>query len=138
MPSDGIVEPLDVVEHVCAGLVAGAVGPSPDALGLERGEEALHRRVVPDVSRAAHGACDAMIGHQALEGLAGILAALIRVVQQLLRSTSAPDRHPLPGRASRSDVPRGIRASVTIWAVMSSFMDQPTTRLENRSMTTAT
>lgn len=34
-----------------------------------------------------------MIGHQPLERFAGILGALIRMMQQLPWSTSAPDRH---------------------------------------------
>lgn len=62
-----IVEPLDVVEHICCGLVPGAVGFALDALGLQRREEALHRRIVPNVVGSAHAAEDAAVGHQALE-----------------------------------------------------------------------
>lgn len=51
MTSGRVVEPLDVIEHVGSGLVAGAVGLASDALGLERGEEALHCGIVPDVQR---------------------------------------------------------------------------------------
>ena len=49
MPSAGIVEPLDIVEHIGSGSVARPVGLACRAFGLERGEEALHRRIVPDV-----------------------------------------------------------------------------------------
>ena len=70
-----VVEPLDVVEHICSGLVPGAVGFSLDTLGLERREEALHRRIVPNVAGSAHAADDANVGHQALVLLAGVLAA---------------------------------------------------------------
>ena len=62
-------------------------------LGLQRREEALHRRVVPDVAGSAHRAGDAVVGHQPLELLAGVLAALIRVVQQGIRLAASPDRH---------------------------------------------
>ena len=67
MPPLRIIEALNVIEHVCLCLVPGPVRLAVDALRLERGEEALHRRVVPDVARAAHRAGDAMIGHQPLE-----------------------------------------------------------------------
>jgi hypothetical protein len=40
-------------------------------------QAALHRGVVPDVARAAHHADDAVISHQPLELLAGVLAAAI-------------------------------------------------------------
>ena len=40
-------------------------------LGLQRREEALHRRIVPDVAGSAHAANDAAVGHQALELFAG-------------------------------------------------------------------
>lgn len=82
MAPDGVVEPLDVVEHICLGLVPGAIGFPLCALGLQRGEEALHRRVIADITGPAHAANDAAIGHQALELVAGILTAAIRVMHQ--------------------------------------------------------
>ncbi len=88
-----IVEALDIVEYICLGVIARAVGFTPDPLGLQRGEEALHRRVVPDVARPAHRACHAVVGHQPLELLARILAALVRVVQQGIGLPTPPDRH---------------------------------------------
>lgn len=45
----------------------------PDPLGLQRGEEALHRRILPDVAGPAHRTNDAIVGPQALELLARIL-----------------------------------------------------------------
>src|SRR5260370_41428363 len=54
-----IVEPLDVVEHICSGLVPGAVGFALDALGLQRREEAFHRRIVPNIAGSAHAANNA-------------------------------------------------------------------------------
>ena len=50
-------------------------------------------RIVPDVARAAHRAGDAVVGHQPLELLAGVLAALIGVMQQSIRLAASPDRH---------------------------------------------
>src|SRR5476649_2015876 len=49
---------------------------------LSEEEEALHRGIVPDVAGATHAAGDAVIDHQPLELLAGVLAAAIRVMQQ--------------------------------------------------------
>lgn len=88
-----IVKPLDVVEDICARLAACPIGFSPDPFGFQRKEEALHRSVVPDISGSAHRACDALISNQPLERLAGVLAALVRVVQKFFRSAPAPDRH---------------------------------------------
>src|SRR5664279_4403773 len=82
MTSDGIVEPLDVVEHICSGLVPGAIGFSLGAFGFQRREEALHRRVVPDVAGSAHAANDAAVGHQALELVAGVLGGFKRSSQR--------------------------------------------------------
>ena len=56
-------------------------------------EEALHRRVVPDVAGTAHRADDAMIGHQPLELFAGVLAAPVGMVQQGVKLASSPNRH---------------------------------------------
>ncbi len=50
MPVPGIVEAFDVVEHIGLSLVSRAVDLSSHPLDLERGEEALHRRIVPTVA----------------------------------------------------------------------------------------
>ena len=57
-----IVEPFDVIEHVGPGLVARSVDLVGGALGLERGEEAFHRRVVPDIAAERERARDAVFG----------------------------------------------------------------------------
>ena len=93
MPTLWIVGAFDVVEDICARLFLGAVGLPPDPFGFQRREEAFHRRVVPDISGPAHRTGDAVISHQPLERFASILAALVGMMQQLLRSTSAPDCH---------------------------------------------
>ena len=93
MTSDHVVEALDVVEHICLGLVPGSIGFAGRALGLQRREEALHGCTVPYISRSAHAANDAAVGHQSLELLAAILAALIGVMQQLPWLAALPDCH---------------------------------------------
>ena len=54
MFSLGIVEHLDVVEHVLPGLDAGFVCPAPYPLSLEQVEEALSHGVVVTVASSAH------------------------------------------------------------------------------------
>lgn len=93
VPACGIVEAFDVIEHVLSRVVARVIGFACDPFGLQRGEEALHRSVVPDVAGPAHRAGDAIVDHQPLELLAGILAALVRVMQQRIGLATAPDRH---------------------------------------------
>ena len=124
MPPFEIIEALDVAEYIGLGLVPYPIDLTRYTLGLERGKEALHRRIVPDIARAAHGTDDAVIGHQPLELLAGVLAATVGVMQQRI------------GLALRQIAI--ISASVTSCAVMVALIDQPTARRENRSMTAAT
>ena len=73
MPSRGIVEALDVIEHVGFGLVSRAVHLARRPFDLERGEEALHRGIVPDVGHPAHATGHAVVGQEPLEGLTGVL-----------------------------------------------------------------
>ena len=93
MAEDLVVEPLDVIEHVGPGGVSGSVDLAADAFGLKRREEALHCGVVPDIAGPAHRAVDAIVGHQPLELLAGVLAAAIGVMQKGVGLASPPDRH---------------------------------------------
>jgi len=56
----------------------------------------LERNVLHPARRvrvAAHAAGDAVVGQQPLELLAGILAALVRVMQQRLGFATTPHRH---------------------------------------------
>src|SRR5712692_3606583 len=93
MSPPGIVERLNVIEDVRARRVAGRVGLSMHTLLLERGKEALDRRVVPAVATPAHAASDALRGQQALKVVAGVLATLVGVVQQFRGAAAAPERH---------------------------------------------
>lgn len=80
MTSDRVVKALDLIEHIRPGLVPRAIGFARSALNLQRREEALHGRIVPHVARSAHDADNAAVGHQSLELLAAVLAALIGVM----------------------------------------------------------
>ncbi len=55
-----VVEPLDVVEYVRAGLFPSSVDLAAGPLRLQAREEALHRRVVPALPAPAHAAGDAL------------------------------------------------------------------------------
>lgn len=50
VPLPEIVEALDVIEQVRFGLISRAVRLVRRSFGLERGEEALHRGIVPAVA----------------------------------------------------------------------------------------
>lgn len=91
-----IVEALDVIEHVCAGGIAGVVGFWGGPFGLRRREEALHSRVVPDIADAAHRAGDAVVEEQALELLAGLTSPGPNDAagRRRCRAARLPEAHP--------------------------------------------
>lgn len=93
VPPSGIVKALDVIKHVGFRLVSCAVRGPRRALGLQRREEAFHRRVVPAVAGAAHATSQALVCQKSLERLTGILAAPIGVMQHGLGLAPPPDRH---------------------------------------------
>jgi len=93
VPSPGIIEALDVIEHVGFGLVSRAIRLVRRPFGLERGEEALHRGIVPAVAGSAHATGHAVVSQQPLEGRTGVLAAPIGMMQDGLRLASPPDCH---------------------------------------------
>src|SRR3954467_9766901 len=126
MTSGWIVEPLDVVEHICPGLVPGAIGFALGALGLQRREEALHRCVIPDVAGPAHAAQDAAVSHQALELFAGlgriqtiVATAILFTHDSQSSSASAGVFHPsvFLGRALRTAATAVM--SWTLWTLRS-------------------
>ena len=86
MPPPGIIEALDIVEHIGSRLVASSICPARGPFGLERGEEALHDGIVPHVAGPAHAAGNAMVGQQALELFAGVLGRFKWSSQRLMRS----------------------------------------------------
>src|ERR1700681_470429 len=75
------------------GVVSRSIDLPVRPLRLERREEAFHCGVVPTVARAAHAADHAVLGEQLLELLAAVLAATIRVMQQISSRSAPPDRH---------------------------------------------
>lgn len=50
----GVIEHLNVLEHVLAGGVAARIDPAPNSLPLEQLEEALGHRIVVTVAASAH------------------------------------------------------------------------------------
>src|SRR3954469_11503310 len=80
-----VAEDFDVFEHGCLRLLAGAEADLVDVLRLERGEEALHGRVIEAVAAAAHGLRDAVpLQHRAIR-LGGVLYTAVAVVDQPAR-----------------------------------------------------
>jgi hypothetical protein len=77
VPPPRIVEALDIIEHIGLGLRSRAVHLRRRAFGFQRGEEALHHRIVPDVARPAHATGHAVVGQETLERLTRILAPSI-------------------------------------------------------------
>jgi len=93
VPPFGVVETFNVVEYVGFGVVPCPVCFVRRALGFERREEALHRRIIPAIARTAHRTGDAEIGHQPLELSGCALVAAVGVVQQSVWPSASPDRH---------------------------------------------
>jgi hypothetical protein len=93
VPPPGIIEALNVIKHVGFRLGSRAVRFVRRAFSFQRGEEALHRGIVPAVAGSAHATGHAVVGQEPLEGLTGVLAPPIRVMQHGLRFTAPPDRH---------------------------------------------
>jgi hypothetical protein len=54
MTADRVVKPFDAVEHIGSCLVSGSVDLVGGAFDFERGEKALHRRIVPNIAGPAH------------------------------------------------------------------------------------
>lgn len=68
-----IVEALDALEHLGSHCIPCPIDPVGGAPGLQGGEEALHRGMLPNIAGPAHRADDAVICRQALELLGSIL-----------------------------------------------------------------
>lgn len=62
-----VVEAFDVVEPASLRLRPRSIDLLPDPLGLERGAEAFHGGIIPDIAGPAHRAGDAIVGHQSLD-----------------------------------------------------------------------
>lgn len=77
MTALGIVEHLNVVEHVLPGVIPGCIGLALDALTLQQLEEAFSDSIVVTVSRSAHACFQPMRSQEIAPVLAGKLRALI-------------------------------------------------------------
>lgn len=86
----GVVEHLDVVEDVGAGVTAGCIDLAADALALEQLEEALGHGVVMAVAAPAHAADQVVVSQELLPFVPGELAALIGVHRDGLFGLAAP------------------------------------------------
>jgi hypothetical protein len=82
MQTHAVVEADDVVSDVIGGLAVIGVIALPDAFHFEVQEEALHDRVVPTITFAAHAAHQAVLRQQRLMQRAGVLAATVRMHDQ--------------------------------------------------------
>lgn len=70
-------------------MVSGAGDEAAEAFGLQGGPEAFHGGIVVAVVRSAHGGgCPAVV-QQFSEDLAGILAAMVRMMEQSAVQASA-------------------------------------------------
>jgi hypothetical protein len=72
---------------------SGLVDRASAALSFQRREEVLHRRVVPALTAPAHPEDDVLALQQPLEIVAGVLAALVRMVHQRSRFPSSLQGH---------------------------------------------
>src|SRR6476660_6562040 len=93
MQAPPIVPALQELEDIRSCLIVRQVVALLDEFALQRGIEALHRRVVPAIALAAHRADDAVL----LQSLAILvrreLHAAVRVMNEPGRGTPANDGH---------------------------------------------
>ena len=77
MPAFGVVEHLDVIEHIGPGILPSAVDLSPDPFTLQQLKKALCHRVVMAVTASTHAAKHVVGFQEALPVAAAELTALI-------------------------------------------------------------
>lgn len=110
MLANRVVEHLNVIEHALLGFLARFVCPTPDALALERREEALGDGVVMAVTASARRGLKIVSPYERGAAHAGELRALIREDQHpLLRF--APPCAEKRGSDKTSTVVAGLRMS---------------------------
>ncbi len=81
MPSDGIIKPGDVFEYVSASLRSCFVVLEVNLLAFQGAEKALHNGVVIAVAGATHADINLVVGQDAADLLAGVLAAAIGMME---------------------------------------------------------
>ena len=82
MHARGVVPALDVAKHAVLGIDAGGKVLPMSFLNLQRMPEALDRRIVKAVARAAHGLAHCSLNQPLTYLCAGVLATAIRVEDQ--------------------------------------------------------
>jgi hypothetical protein len=87
-----IVPSFDVLEDGGASLSSRRKGLIC-AFDLERAEKTFHGRVVKAIANPAHADLAVMSGEALLIDITGLLAAVIRMMEQISRGTALRDRH---------------------------------------------
>src|SRR6202451_285748 len=87
-----IVEDLDVLEDLGAGIVAGVENVVADQLFLQCREEAFGHGVVPTVALAAHALTYPVSPEPTAEGVAGVLRAAVAMEDELQLRSPKPHR----------------------------------------------
>src|SRR5919199_627644 len=93
MQAPSVVPALQELENVSPGFGVRQVVALLDELALQRGIEALHRRIVPAIALAAHRAKDAVLLQSLAVLMRGELHAAIRVVNEAGRGALTGDGH---------------------------------------------
>lgn len=89
-----IVEALNVAKDAGLGRLSGWIPCMMHQFGLELGEEALHGCVVVTVAGATHADLNAILGQKPLVAATGVLAAPVRMMQQVVSlGLTLPERH---------------------------------------------
>lgn len=87
-----IVKDFNVVKDSRASLLARLEATGMNQFCLERGKEAFHRRVVVDVTRAAHATRD-FVRQELQISVAGVLFAAVRMMEQVAAGLATGQRH---------------------------------------------
>ncbi len=93
MPSDAIVESLDVLDDRIFCVLSRQPGPTLDQLVLEGPEEILRDRVIPTVAAPAHAALDAASIERLAVTITRILNSAVRVMDQPFDICPMTERH---------------------------------------------
>ena len=82
VPSPPIVERLDVEEKIGSRLLSCVVNGMMDQFAFQSTKEAFHRSVVVIAADAVHAGLNVVLAQQLLINVAGVLAALVRVMNK--------------------------------------------------------
>ena len=102
MASIAVVENLNVFKNVSLSLHSRSIMTMMNQLGFQRAEETFHGGIVVTIALAAHTRLDLIFGQDIAIVLAGVLAAPIRVMQQVRFRLASIQRHSQGGQDQRS------------------------------------